>query len=243
MNSTNLNLYITAEHECGYYDNRLTSNLIPDPTFEMSANLYDFLIQKGFRRSGGYVYRPHCKDCLACIACRINIKNFSASKNQRRCLKKNNDLTTHIVDARFTDEYFSLYKRYLEHRHEDGSMANPTADEFKSFLLNNWGTCLFIESRLNGRLLSVAVVDFLISGPSAVYTFFEPQESRRSLGTFAILQQLWLSKLYNKQYLYLGYWIEQHPKMDYKRKFSGLEIYQQEQWLDFKLYSHPLTKT
>jgi len=103
-------------------------------------------------------------------------------------------------------------------------------EDFSNFLLNHWDSSVFIESRLNGQLLSIAVVDFLIAGPSAVYTFFEPAENKRSLGTFAILQQIWLANLYHKEYVYLGYWIEDHPKMEYKRKFSALEIYQQDQW-------------
>jgi leucyl-tRNA---protein transferase len=233
MNSENLSLYITAEHECGYYDDRQTSNLIPDPQVSMDARLYSILISKGFRRSGEFVYRPHCKQCSACIPCRINIDHFKASRNQRRCLKTNKDLTTHIVNAQYKEEYFSLYARYLNSRHKDGSMANPIREDFNSFLLNSWNTSIFIESRHKGRLLGVAVVDFLSAGPSAVYTFFEPSEQKRSLGTFAILQQIWLARLYHKPYLYLGYWLEGHPKMEYKRKFSALEIFQHDQWHTF----------
>ena len=89
---------------------------------------------------------------------------------------------------------------------------------------------LFIESRLNGRLLSVTVADFLHVGPSAVYTFFEPEEFKRSLGTFAIMQQIWLAKLYRLPHVYLGYWIESHPKMDYKNNFNSLELYRENYW-------------
>jgi len=234
MNSHNLSLYITTEHECGYYDDRQTANLIPDPQVKMGTNLYSLLLSKGFRRSGEFVYRPHCKHCTACVPCRINVNEFKASRNQRRCLKSNQDLTTRIVPAEYSDEYFALYQRYLNSRHKDGSMADPTPQEFQSFLLNNWDTSVFIESRLNDRLLCVAVVDFLPAGPSAVYTFFEPEEHKRSLGTFAIIQQIWLARLYQKENLYLGYWIDQHPKMAYKQKFSGLEIYLQDQWQAFK---------
>jgi len=233
MNTQNLSLYITAEHECGYYDDRQTSNLIPDPQVEMHSGLYSLLLSKGFRRSGEFVYRPHCKLCSACIACRINIHNFKASKNQRRCLKNNQQLTTHIKPAEFKDEYFQLYQRYINGRHKDGSMANPQPEDFRSFLLNNWKTSVFIESRLNGKLLCVAVVDFLNAGPSAVYTFFDPAEHKRSLGTYAILQQVWLARLYNKEHLYLGYWIDGHPKMEYKSRFSGLEVFQQDNWISF----------
>lgn len=234
MNSQNLSLYITAEHDCGYYDDRLTANLIPDPQIEMNSPLYGLLVSKGFRRSGEFVYRPHCKLCSACIPCRINTNNFKPSRNQRRCLKNNNDLTTRVVNAQFKEEYFSLYRRYLNSRHADGNMVDPTRDDYNSFLLNNWQSSIFIESRLNDQLLSVAVVDYLPNGLSAVYTFFEPEQSKRSLGTFAILQQVWLAKLYMLPHIYLGYWIKDHPKMDYKQNFKGLEIYQQDQWQAFK---------
>lgn len=230
----NLSLYITAEHECGYYDDRLTSNLIPDPQVKMNSSLYSLLISKGFRRSGDFVYRPHCKNCQACMPGRINVEQFKPSKSQRRCLKNNNDLSTHLVDARFKEEYFSLYQRYLNHRHQEGSMANPGREDFSNFLLNDWKTSIFIESRLHGKLICIAVVDVLPTGPSAVYTFFEPEHSKRSLGTFAILQQIWLSQLYHLPHVYLGYWIAGHPKMDYKRNFSGLELFQGDQWQAFR---------
>ena len=233
MSSQSLSLYITAEHECGYYDDRMTANLIPDPQVKMNASLYSLLISKGFRRSGNFVYRPHCKNCQACIPSRINVEQFKPSKNQRRCLKKNNDLTTHLVDAQFKEEYFSLYQRYLNNRHQDGSMSNPTREDFSSFLLNEWQACIFIESRLDGTLINVAVVDVLPAGASAVYTFFDPEQGKRSLGTFAVLQQIWLAQLYHLPHVYLGYWINGHPKMDYKRNFSGLELFQQEQWQAF----------
>jgi len=234
MNTQNLSLYITAEHECGYYEDRLTSNLIPDPQVEMTRNLYNLLLSKGFRRSGSFVYRPHCKSCDACVPCRINVNDFKPGRNLRRCLKKNTDLTTRIVKAGFKEEYFSLYRDYLNARHEDGSMADPTQEDFTSFLLNDWETTVFIESRLNDQLLCVAVVDFLPVGPSAVYTFFDPQHHKRSLGSFAILQQIWLSRLYELPHLYLGYWIDGHPKMDYKRNFSGLETYHNSSWQAFE---------
>ena len=230
MNDQGLSLYITTEHPCGYFSDRLSANLIPDPQIDMSHSLYSLLINKGFRRSGGFVYRPHCPSCSACLPCRINVEAFEPNRNQRRCLTKNYDLTTHVKKAEFSREYFELYRRYINSRHSDGSMANPSEEDFTNFLLCDWSQTLFIESRKKGRLLSVAVVDYMTNGLSAVYSFFDPDESRRSLGTHAILQQIWLASLHNLQYLYLGYWIKNHPKMDYKGNFSALEILQKMNW-------------
>jgi arginine-tRNA-protein transferase len=196
----------------------------------MNADLYSLLVTKGFRRSGSFVYRPHCPNCSSCVPSRIDIDNFSPNRNQRRCLKRNQDLLTRIKSAQFSDEYFDLYQRYINSRHLDGNMAHPAADDFKHFLLSDWSHTLFIESRLNGRLIAVAVSDYLSTGLSAVYTFFDPDEAKRSLGTFAILQQIWLAQCYQIPHIYLGYWIDGHPKMDYKKNFSALQLYKAQQW-------------
>jgi leucyl-tRNA---protein transferase len=227
---TNLSLFLTTEHQCGYYPDRRTANLVPDPRVTMHASLYSQLVAHGFRRSGGHVYRPHCAACRDCIPCRIHIEHFIPNRSQSRCLKRNTDLTTHIKSAAFSDEYYALYQRYLNKRHADSTMADPRPEDFSNFLLCDWSQSLFIESRINGRLIAVAVSDFLPDGPSAVYSFFDPDESRRGLGTFAILQQIWLAGLYQQPHLYLGYWLKDHPKMHYKKNFAGLELFDGQEW-------------
>jgi len=234
MNEHSLSLYITAEHPCGYFSDRLSANLIPDPQIPMNPGLYSLLVTKGFRRSGSFVYRPHCAGCSACVPCRILVSDFQPNRNQRRCLKHNRDVTTRIQQAGFSEEYFQLYQRYLDSRHGDGSMAHPAPDDFRQFLLSDWSHTLFIESRLAGRLVSVAVSDYLPAGLSAVYSFFDPDEYSRSLGTFAILQQIWLAQVYRLPHIYLGYWIHGHPKMDYKKHFSALQVYRDVQWQAFQ---------
>ena len=223
--ANSLSLFLTAEHQCGYYADRRTANLVPDPRITMQSALYGQLVTHGFRRSGGHVYRPHCANCRDCIPCRIAVSDFVPSRSQSRCLKRNADVITHIKQAGFSDEYFGLYARYINQRHGDSSMANPRPEEFSNFLLCDWSQSLFIESRLQGQLIAVAVCDFLADGPSAVYSFFDPDFSQRGLGTLAVLQQIWLARLYQLPHVYLGYWLKAHPKMDYKKNFSGLELF------------------
>jgi len=230
MSSRHLQLYITAESPCGYYAERMSSNLVPDPQIPLSMPVYNQLIQHGFRRSGAHCYRPHCKDCQACIACRIPVKEFVANRSQQRCLKKNRDLELSVVDAAFSDEYFALYRRYLDSRHLDGSMANPAAEDFKQFLYCNWSDTQFLELRLNGRLVAVAVTDMVSDGISAVYSFFDPELQKRSLGSYCILTQIDFVKALGLDYVYLGYWIEKHHKMHYKTNFRPLQLYIDEQW-------------
>jgi len=200
----------------------------------MNMPIYNQLIQHGFRRSGQYSYRPHCNSCQACIACRIPASEFIMNRSQQRCLKKNNDLNLSVIKAGYTDEYFELYQRYLNSRHGDGSMAYPAKEDFEQFLYCNWCDTRFLEWRLNGQLIAVAVTDFVSDGLSAVYSFFDPELKNRGLGTYCILQQIAYAKQLELEYIYLGYWIENHNKMHYKINFRPLQLYLDGKWLELQ---------
>ena len=230
MNRRHLQLYITTESPCSYFTDRVSSNLVPDPKLPLNMSIYSQLILHGFRRSGSHSYRPHCKNCRACIACRLAVKDFTSNRSQRRCLKNNQDLKATSVIAGFSNEYFELYQRYLNSRHTDGSMANPSEADFKQFLYCDWSDTRFLEFRLNKRLVAVAVTDMVSDGLSAVYSFFEPEMENRSLGTYCILKQIDYAKELGLSYVYLGYWIEDHEKMHYKSNFKPLQLYSDEQW-------------
>lgn len=230
MNTRHLHLYLTTETPCSYFTNRNSRNLVPDPEVQLNMPIFSQLIQHGFRRSGKYSYRPHCNDCQACIACRIPVHEFIANRSQQRCIKKNRDLQLTVITADFTEEYFDLYQRYLDSRHGDGSMANPSKSDFRQFLFCDWSDTRFLEFRLHGKLIAVAVTDFVSDGLSAVYSFFDPELNQRSLGTLCILQQIEHARKLQLNYVYLGYWIENHSKMHYKINFSPLQLYLHEQW-------------
>ena len=230
MSSRHLQLYITAESPCGYFADKMSTNLVPDPEQALNMPIYNQLIQHGFRRSGGHCYRPHCTGCQACIACRIPVIEFTRSRSQQRCWKNNQDLIATAVNAGFSEEYFKLYRDYLNSRHTDGSMADPVEDDFTKFLYCDWSDTQFLELRLNGRLVAVAVTDIISDGLSAVYSFFDPELNKRSLGTYCILKQIDYAKELKLDYIYLGYWIKDHNKMHYKSSFRPLQLYLDERW-------------
>jgi arginine-tRNA-protein transferase len=230
MSSQNLNLYLTTEHECGYLPGRMATNLVPDPSVPMTMGLYSQLIELGYRRSGNHTYRPHCRNCRECIPCRIPVHRFRPNRSQRRCLLKNNTCTTHLVKAGFREEQFQLYQRYVNARHADGNMANPTPEEYQHFLYSDWSDTFFIEIRENGSLLAVAVCDRVNSGLSAVYSFFKPDLPGRGLGTYCILKMIEQTKRQELDYLYLGYLIHGSSKMRYKQNFQPLEAFINNQW-------------
>jgi arginyl-tRNA--protein-N-Asp/Glu arginylyltransferase len=230
MKSDVVRLFQTLEHRCGYYSERLAQNLVIDPLSPDMAAVYDHALERGFRRAGGHVYRPQCKTCHACVACRLPVDRFQPSRSQVRVAARNRDLHIEIDSARYTDEHFALYRRYIAARHAGGGMDDPDPDEFTQFLYANWSLTRFVEFRNRGELVAVAVTDFSARGLSAVYTFYAPEEQARSLGTYAILTQIGLTRAQMLPHLYLGYWISGHPKMDYKSRFQPMELLRGGKW-------------
>jgi len=230
MKSETVRLFQTLPHACGYFGERTAQNLVIDPASPHLAQIYDAALLRGYRRAGGHVYHPHCRRCKACVPARVAVAAFRPDRSQRRCLKRNADLDVVIEPAAYSDEYFALYRRYLDARHAGGGMDNPAVDDFTRFLYTAWSPTRFVALRLAGRLLGVAVTDFASSGLSAVYTFFEPAFDARGLGTFAILSQIELARVHGLPHVYLGYWIGGHPKMDYKARFRPLELLGPQGW-------------
>ncbi len=223
-------LFQTLPHPCGYFDDRIAQNAVLDPASPHLADIYDSALTHGYRRAGGHVYHPYCQSCHACIAARVPVAQFKPTRGQRRCWKNNADLTQSVVPAQQTEEHFDLYRRYLSSRHAGGGMDNPSVDEFERFLYTKWSPTQFLEFRLGKKLVGVAVTDITPHALSAVYTYFEPAAAQRSLGTYAILSQIEHARSRGLKYLYLGYWIKHHPKMDYKINFQPLEILHAGAW-------------
>lgn len=232
-----LRLFHTGEHACGYWPGRIARDLVLDPRDPRLPHWYPLTLECGFRRSGDIVYRPHCRGCRACVAVRIPVQRFAANRSQRRCLRRNADIQMRVLPAQRSDEQMALYRRYLRARHAGAGMDDHGAAEFDQFLIGSWSEGRFLELREScaqgqGRLLAVAVTDVVDTALSAVYTFFEPdaEVAGRSLGTLAILKQLEWARREGREYLYLGYWIAGHRKMDYKTRFHPLEGFDGRQW-------------
>lgn len=230
MKSDLIRVFQTLEHPCGYYAERQARNLVIDPLARGLPQVYGTALERGFRRSGGHVYRPHCAGCRACVASRVPVAKFVPDRSQRRCLKRNADLVVRVAPAQRSDQNFALYRRYLAARHPDGGMDDPGEDDFERFLACAWSPTRFLELRAGDELLAVAVTDVLPQGLSAVYTFYAPEHAERSLGTCAILSQIEWARAQQLPHLYLGYWIEGHPKMDYKARFRPLERLRDGSW-------------
>lgn len=226
-----ITLYASPVTDCNYLPGQQSTSLFADPDLPKNISLHSSLSKLGFRRSGEFIYRPGCENCNACIATRVPINEFRPSRCQRRTWKQNQDLIVKIRPAEFELEHFELYQRYLSTRHAKGGMDDPTPESYMQFLSSSWSETLFIEFRLEEKLAAIAVVDELENALSAVYTFFDPDLSKRSLGRYAILYEIGHARQKGLEWLYLGYWIEKCQKMKYKQDYQPQEHFIEGQWI------------
>lgn len=230
-NLRTLRFYATPEHTCSYLPDRQARTLFVDPRATIDRSLYSQLSDLGFRRSGSHIYRPHCENCQACISVRIPVDRFEPSKTQKRIANRNADLIVRSSPCILTAEYYALYERYIRQRHADGDMYPPSEDQFINFLAEGGTDSCFYEFRTpQERLLAVAVSDRLDQGLSALYTFYDPDEHKRSLGVYAVLWQIRQAQRLGLPYLYLGYWVKDCRKMNYKTAYAPLEMLLNGEW-------------
>jgi len=230
-----IRLFETVVDECPYLDDRKSASILVDPDHDIEPALFSMLSRSGFRRSGNMLYAPKCPTCKACISVRIPTAKFSASKGQRRVWRKNTDITVTLEDVRFEQQHFDLYLKYQKHRHAESSMCDDDPQKYIGFIESDYAASKFLCMRIDQQLIGIAVLDQFEGGLSAVYTFFDPDHSSRSLGTYAILYTIKLAKMHEIPFVYLGYWIEQSTKMDYKRKFKPLQGYIDKTWQELDL--------
>ncbi|PAV26787.1 arginine-tRNA-protein transferase [Tamilnaduibacter salinus] len=222
--------FATPAHDCSYLPDREATTMFVDPRATVDKRLYSQLTSLGFRRSGSHYYRPHCEGCNACIPVRIDATRFRPNRSQRRVWRDNPDVRFALAPPRFQERYYTLYARYIEQRHYDGDMYPPSREQFTSFLVEGANQSHFLEMWAEERLIGLAVLDVLDDGLSAIYTLFDPDEADRGLGTLAVLWQVDEALRRDLSYVYLGYWIRDCRKMNYKTRFRPLEALLNGQW-------------
>lgn len=230
----NLRFYATQPHDCSYLPGEQATTLFMDPEIVLDKQLCSDLADVGFRRSGQHIYRPHCSHCNACIPARIPTGSFQMRRTQRKTWNRNSVLEVARVSAGFSDEHYLLYEKYINQCHQDGDMYPATIEQYTSFLVDSTEFTSFYEFRLDGHLLAVSVVDHLRSCLSAIYTFYDPDCSQRSLGRFCILWLIAEANNLGFPYLHLGYWIRNCQKMIYKIEYRPVELYINQEWRQLK---------
>ena len=227
--------YVTAASPCPYIDGQEERKVFTELNGPDAAALNEALGKVGFRRSQTVVYRPACEACAECVSVRVLAQHYAPSRSLRRIAKLNSDLVSEVKPSVATDEQFELLSRYLSQRHGDGSMAGMTRDEFGEMVESSPVNTVSIEYRraMTKELVAVALTDHMTDGFSMVYSFFEPSEERRSIGTYLIHDHILRSQNANQPFVYLGYYVKDSPKMSYKARFKPLERLGPNGWYPF----------
>ncbi|ACG78099.1 arginine-tRNA-protein transferase [Phenylobacterium zucineum HLK1] len=231
-----LRFFLTAPSPCPYLPERYERKVFAHLPLSDGATVNDSLTQVGFRRSQNIAYRPACEACSACVSARLPVTDYAFSRSERKVLARNEDLERHLVEAEATMEQFDLLRRYLLARHADGGMAEMTWPDYVAMVEDTAVRTHIIEYRTRpsdggpGELVACALVDLMSDGLSLVYSFYDPTLGRRSLGSFVILDHVVQAGLAGLPYVYLGYWVRGSEKMDYKVRFSPIELLKAEGW-------------
>jgi arginine-tRNA-protein transferase len=237
--------YLTAPSTCPYLPEREERKVFTHLVGERAGDLNDVLTHGGFRRSQSIAYRPACESCKACVSVRVIAEEFRLSRSQHRVRLRNADVSSDMRTAAPTSEQYSVFRGYLDSRHQDGGMADMTVLDYAMMVEDSHVDTKVVEYRLRdpasrfprpgaGPLIGVALSDVLSDGLSMVYSFYDPDYDDRSLGTFMILDHIARARQMGLSYVYLGYWIEGSRKMDYKRRFLPQERLLPDKWTRFE---------
>ena len=224
----NTQLFLTAAMPCPYLPGRQERKLFTHLTGRRAAALHHLLSDNGFRRSQNLIYRPACEGCTACQSVRIVARSFEPSARFRRVLRINADVTVTVRNPRVTTEQYALFRRYLASRHAGGGMTQMSFIDYEYMVEDTPVQSVLVEYRLGSSpgspLVAVALTDVMSDGLSMVYSFYDPDMTRRGLGNLLILDHVSQVKTAGLDYVYLGYWVKDSPKMAYKASFRPLEV-------------------
>ena len=227
--------FATAPMPCPYLPGRMERRLVTELVGRDAAQLHNALSLAGFRRSHDIAYTPACPGCTACVAVRIVADGFRLSPSLRRIKKLNARVSAEEAPPTATGEQFTLFSVYQDSRHGDGDMARMDFDDYRMLVEDTPLDTALIEFRdLGETLVAALLIDRIEDGLSAVYSFFDPTLRRRSLGTYMVLWLAERARQLGLGHVYLGYWIDDCPKMSYKARFRPLEVYGPGGWRPFE---------
>ena len=211
----------TTDYDCPYLANK-QARLEGFMSETLDADIYQALMDRGFRRSGRLIHRPACQGCEACRPIRVPVAGFRPSRSQRRVWRRNQDLTVRLGRPAVTDRRWHMFVAYLNRQHDD--TMSRSRKTLTDFLYESPVDTLEVCYRLGRKLIAISIVDWSDKSLSSVYTYFDPEFAGRSLGTYSALWEIEHCRQAGIPYYYLGYYVAGSAKMTYKARFGPCEI-------------------
>lgn len=218
----------TTPYVCSYLPAE-TATLEYRIIVSLSAAVYEQLLARGWRRFGYEFFRPACRSCLKCLSLRVLVQEFEPSQSQRRCLRRNCDLTLVVQPPTVTGAHLDLYNSYHADMHvrRGWSLQTMTEEVYRRTYVDAPGD--FAREFLywnDSKLVGVGLVDLLPSCLSSITFFHDPAYRADALGVFSVLRQLYVARERGLTHQYLGYWINECRSMAYKSNYTPHEILQ-----------------
>ncbi len=212
--------------------------------------LYGILLSLGWRRSGDCFYKETCPHCKKCLGIRVPVSKFSPSKSQRKSIRKNMDVQISLCsdpEEFVTDEKIQLLKMY-DSRHN----PNSSKSEYEIYDELTWMNGISgdrkkeyhgtynMDYRVDGKLIGVGIVDRAEDSLSSNYFYYDTSDEilKRSIGVFSVIQEIEACRgnLFNGElkssFYYLGYYIAECDKMNYKIQYKPNELLIDDEWIE-----------
>ena len=218
--------FVTTPTPCPYLPGQRERKVFTELKGPHTAQLNEALARIGFRRSQTVAYRPSCVGCQACVSVRVAALEFAPSASQKRIAKANADLEVSECRPWATEEQYDLLQHYLATRHPGGGMSAMDEMDFADMVEHTPVDTVMTEYRepRSGKLVGVCLTDRQADGPSMIYSFFDAGDGARSgLGNYIILDHIARAAAEGLPYVYLGYWVDGSPRMQYKVRYRPLE--------------------
>lgn len=217
--------FVTNPQPCAYLPDR-NARMEYLYTPELSAEEYEDLMNRGYRKFGPLPFRPLCGTCRECRPIRIRVDTFRPNRSQRRAWARNQDLEVFAGPPEVDDERLELYERYhlAQTLRKDWPDAATDPENYTLSFAMNTVPAVELTFRLEGRLVCVVLTEVTPNVVSGIYHYHDPDLAARSLGTFGMVHTVELARRLDRTYAYFGYYVAGCPSLSYKARFRPCEL-------------------
>lgn len=206
--------------ECPYLPGQVARLPLRLPVSDLGPEAFDRALEAGERRSGRMLYKTRCPACSACEPLRVPVARFTPTASQRRVWKRNEgEITMEVGRPELSWERLALYNRHKQERGLARRDEPLGPQGYRTWLVDSSVDTREIRYLVDGRLIAVSILDVGRRGASSVYHYFDPDESRRSMGVYSALKELAWCREAGLEWYYLGFYVEACRHLAYKATY------------------------